>query len=831
MPSSFTSLPYLRGRPSPLVAAVVAPVLGLGLVPGAARAEAASGAGIDPPRFVQQGTPADVGGTLIPWGETEARHDSAATPNPAASGATDVAVATNAQSWSGVVLRSDGTVASIGTDSSVPRLPDVPEGVDVTAITVSTNGSYFLLSDGTISATSSDSGEPSMPPALPDGVRYVAIDAGDGKAFYAVRSDGQLVGFGSERFPERLGCRDKWTPANGAHYVAVSARGYGWIALRDDGVAVACGLGQTGAEVFVPDQGLKYVGVEAGSGHGLAARSDGRVVGSRNMPVVQPPPGRTVTALSTDAGGRVALLDNGTLHNLAPEPIAAPRIPADRQRYSTLLVGSSEHWAIMQGAPIETQIAVDMPVTTWAYREPIQAEVSVSGPGGYVPEGRVSLTFYEKTSNGLVPAGGGRGLLVDGSVVIEPRSYQISPGSYLVRAQFDGLPSASVTWEGTATVNPPTPTAVAFEGPTTWQVGAAPRLKFDVDAIDGTPIGGSGFTIDIESDNGHNWRISGGLSWDGVSEHTLDYLPAGSYDVTFRYIGWAEDRGLDPVDSSEWSGTFQVSPATVLENLTPATWPYGQPHYIEASLYRETAPISGEVAVLLDGKQVATIDVADGHGRVALAGTEVLPGSHRLALDYGGSPEAGPASWADDITVLRGVLAVSALPSISGTPQVGMTLRAHRGTWVPEPDLDYQWRVDGQAVAGATRSTWKIPASAKGKRISVAATGSETGYETKTVVSLATAAVKAGVFVAPTPTISGTARVGSTLQVYRGTWTPQPSTVTHQWKIDGRSVAGATRSTFRVPTSARGKRVSVVVTGSLAGYTTKSVSKSTGLIR
>jgi hypothetical protein len=52
-----------------------------------------------------------------------------------------------------------------------------------------------------------------------------------------------------------------------------------------------------------------------------------------------------------------------------------------------------------------------------------------------------------------------------------------------------------------------------------------------------------------------------------------------------------------------------------------------------------------------------------------------------------------------------------------------------------------------------------------------------------------------------------------------------------RWKVAGRSVEGATRSTLRVPTPARGKRVSVVVTGSLAGYTTKSVSQSTGVIR
>jgi hypothetical protein len=172
-------------------------------------------------------------------------------------------------------------------------------------------------------------------------------------------------------------------------------------------------------------------------------------------------------------------------------------------------------------------------------------------------------------------------------------------------------------------------------------------------------------------------------------------------------------------------------------------------------------------------------------------------------------------------------------PAVSGTAQVGKTLTALRGPWTPAPTTNkYQWRLDGRSVSGATRQTWKVPASAKGKRVSVAITGSKIGYATKTLVSPSTVAVKAGVFVAPAPTVTGSARVGATLQVVRGTWTPQPSTVKYQWKVAGRSVEGATRSTFRVPSSARGKRVAVVVTGSLAGYTTKSVSRSmTSVIR
>jgi hypothetical protein len=74
--------------------------------------------------------------------------------------------------------------------------------------------------------------------------------------------------------------------------------------------------------------------------------------------------------------------------------------------------------------------------------------------------------------------------------------------------------------------------------------------------------------------------------------------------------------------------------------------------------------------------------------------------------------------------------------------------------------------------------------------------------------------------------------VGYTLKAVRGTWTPQPSAVKYQWKVGGVAVRGATGSAFTLPASARGKRVTVVITGSRLGYTTKTVTAApTGVIR
>jgi surface antigen len=68
------------------------------------------------------------------------------------------------------------------------------------------------------------------------------------------------------------------------------------------------------------------------------------------------------------------------------------------------------------------------------------------------------------------------------------------------------------------------------------------------------------------------------------------------------------------------------------------------------------------------------------------------------------------------------------------------------------------------------------------------------------------------------PRVTGTAKVGSTLTVSPGTWTPTPTTLSYQWLAGGAAIAGATKTTF-VPTSAQiGKALTVRVSVSGLGY-------------
>ncbi|MBN9613088.1 MAG: PD40 domain-containing protein [Actinobacteria bacterium] len=70
------------------------------------------------------------------------------------------------------------------------------------------------------------------------------------------------------------------------------------------------------------------------------------------------------------------------------------------------------------------------------------------------------------------------------------------------------------------------------------------------------------------------------------------------------------------------------------------------------------------------------------------------------------------------------------------------------------------------------------------------------------------------------PTISGTARVGKTLRVKTGAWSPAPSMIKVRWTRDGKKIAGATKSRYKLKRADRGHRFAVTVTVKRSCYAT-----------
>lgn len=172
----------------------------------------------------------------------------------------------------------------------------------------------------------------------------------------------------------------------------------------------------------------------------------------------------------------------------------------------------------------------------------------------------------------------------------------------------------------------------------------------------------------------------------------------------------------------------------------------------------------------------------------------------------------GVATVSDAAAANLGCLA-SAVPTISGSLRIGSALTANAGTWTPGTALSYQWFASGAAVGTGTSLT--LTSAHQGKTIMVQVTGSLTGYATVTRASSATAAVGLGTLSSSVPTISGTLEVAERLTANPGVWTPG-AVLSYQWYANG--VAAGTGPTLTLSSAHQGKRMTVRVTGSLAGY-------------
>ncbi len=133
-------------------------------------------------------------------------------------------------------------------------------------------------------------------------------------------------------------------------------------------------------------------------------------------------------------------------------------------------------------------------------------------------------------------------------------------------------------------------------------------------------------------------------------------------------------------------------------------------------------------------------------------------------------------------------------PTISGTLRDGQLLSATSGTWVGGTtpiSYSYQWNRDGDPIASATGSTYRLTPDDAGSSLSVSVTArnSRTAAPGETA-PVAESAETGTILAAPPvndplypPTISGTTRDGETLTAVPGTWTGTPTIeLSYRWQ-------------------------------------------------
>jgi hypothetical protein len=176
-------------------------------------------------------------------------------------------------------------------------------------------------------------------------------------------------------------------------------------------------------------------------------------------------------------------------------------------------------------------------------------------------------------------------------------------------------------------------------------------------------------------------------------------------------------------------------------------------------------------------------------------------------------------------------LAAPSAITVAGTAKVGRSLTASAaGSWTPGTSVAYVWKADGRTFGSGAASV-VLSAREIGARITVTATGTLAGHRPATVTSAPSARVAAGTLTAAKPTVHGKAKVGRTLTVRPGRWTPG-TRLTYRWFADGKQIKGATAARLRLTKKLDHKRITVQVTGRLTGYATVTrASRATSRVR
>jgi len=215
---------------------------------------------------------------------------------------------------------------------------------------------------------------------------------------------------------------------------------------------------------------------------------------------------------------------------------------------------------------------------------------------------------------------------------------------------------------------------------------------------------------------------------------------------------------------------------------------------------------------------------------------EIPPGWDGICHEFsyyvgGGSGGSGGSDDSDDSDDDPNIFTQVATPRITGTLTVGNALSANVGTWSDSPSFAYQWYRSGNAVSGATASSYKLVKSDIGKKITVKITASKTGYESVSTVSAATTKIK-GVFSnVKKPTISGKAKVGKTLKAKIKTVSPK-ATIKYRWYAGGKAIKGATKATFKLKKAQKGKKITVKITYTKTNYVkVVATSKATAKVK
>ncbi len=132
------------------------------------------------------------------------------------------------------------------------------------------------------------------------------------------------------------------------------------------------------------------------------------------------------------------------------------------------------------------------------------------------------------------------------------------------------------------------------------------------------------------------------------------------------------------------------------------------------------------------------------------------------------------------------------------------------------------WSLDGKVVytsAWNGNVKYTLPASAKGKKLSVKVQVRADGYKTRTYQGPTTTVLGALGELTQVYPLQGTFKVGKTVTAKHPTYkSPAPTSYSYQWMRCGKKIAGATKRTYTITKADAGCKVYVKITAKRSGY-------------
>ncbi|MFM9695969.1 hypothetical protein [Streptomyces europaeiscabiei] len=350
-------------------------------------------------------------------------------------------------------------------------------------------------------------------------------------------------------------------------------------------------------------------------------------------------------------------------------------------------------------------------------------------------------------------------------------------------------------------------------------------------------------------------RTSPSASWGDVQTAVTSFaysdgsdpLTGPNGDLTYVWVGWSSAAGEPVVRSvtrsastGTWSTpktlstgyvTFDVDASIGADGTVQVVWPQvpsidnGNDHSLQWAV---RADGTWSKATALDSEPVPDVSSTEAlSGEVAAGPDGRATVLSRTAAGSGDYTSQVSARWQTLLTKP----AITSKATLSGTVRTGSEVTCNAAWTGTSAKAAWSWLRDGTVISGATGKTRTLTASDYGHGLSCRATVTNNAGSTRSTSAAVTVAVGPALKAGTTPTITGTAKVGHKLTAAHGTWSPTATSYTYVWKRDGKTVTGATRSTYVLVKADKGHKVSVKVTAKRSGWTNGSGTTAAVTVR